>query len=88
MPADADTPAGQHREMKLVRYANWRINRPAVNAEDTWLITRCREGMAPLCLRRRADCPQRVCLRSFARIRALVPGPVGLRPAAGVEPAG
>ena len=29
----------QDRTMKLVRYANWRINR-VVNAEDSWLIER------------------------------------------------
>jgi phenylpropionate dioxygenase-like ring-hydroxylating dioxygenase large terminal subunit len=33
------------REMKLVRYANWRINR-VVNAEDTWLISQVQQGMA------------------------------------------
>ena len=33
------------RAMKLVRYANWRINR-VVNAEDTHLIERVQQGMA------------------------------------------
>jgi phenylpropionate dioxygenase-like ring-hydroxylating dioxygenase large terminal subunit len=61
------------REMKLVRYANWRINR-VVNAEDTFLIERVQAGMAS---RRYTAGPigsSEVCLRSFAgKIRELVP---------------
>ena len=70
---DADTPPGQERTMKLVRYANWRINR-RVNAEDTWLITRVQEGMASRSYGTGPIARSEVCLRSFARkIRALVP---------------
>jgi phenylpropionate dioxygenase-like ring-hydroxylating dioxygenase large terminal subunit len=61
------------REMKLVRYANWRINR-VVNAEDTFLIERVQAGMAS---RRYSVGPlgaSEVCLRSFAaKIRSLIP---------------
>ena len=61
------------REMKAVRYLNWRINRQ-VNKEDTELIDRVQSGMAsssyecgPLGL-------SEVCLRNFARkFRELVP---------------
>ena len=70
---DADTPPGQERTMKLVRYANWRINR-RVNAEDTWLITRVQEGMASRSYGTGPIARSEVCLRSFAKkIRALVP---------------
>ena len=70
---DADTPPGQQRTMKLVRYANWRINR-RVNAEDTWLIARVQEGMASRSYGTGPIARSEVCLRSFARkIRALVP---------------
>lgn len=61
------------REMKLVRYANWRINR-MVNAEDTWLITRVQQGMASRSYTMGPLGESEVCLRSFARkIRALIP---------------
>ena len=61
------------REMKLVRYANWRINR-MVNAEDTWLITRIQQGMASKSYTVGPLGESEVCLRSFARrIRALIP---------------
>jgi phenylpropionate dioxygenase-like ring-hydroxylating dioxygenase large terminal subunit len=61
------------REMKAVRYLNWRINR-RVNAEDTQLITRVQQGMqsptyvaGPLGI-------SEVCLRSFAKkLRKLIP---------------
>ena len=61
------------REMKLVRYANWRINR-VVNAEDTWLISRVQQGMASRSYGTGPIGRSEVCLRSFARkIRALIP---------------
>ena len=61
------------REMKAVRYANWRINRN-VNAEDTWLIGRVQQGMASKSYGTGPIATSEVCLRSFARkIRALVP---------------
>ena len=61
------------REMRLVRYANWRINR-VVNAEDTWLITRIQQGMASKSYTRGPLGESEVCLRGFARkIRRLIP---------------
>ncbi len=61
------------REMKLARYANWRINR-VVNAEDTWLITRVQQGMQSKTYGNGPIGTSEVCLRSFARkIRALIP---------------
>jgi len=61
------------REMKLVRYANWRINR-MVNAEDTWLIERIQQGMASRSYQVGPLGESEVCLRSFARkIRTLIP---------------
>lgn len=61
------------REMKLVRYANWRINR-VVNAEDTWLISRVQQGMASKTYGTGPIATSEVCLRSFAKkIRALIP---------------
>jgi phenylpropionate dioxygenase-like ring-hydroxylating dioxygenase large terminal subunit len=61
------------REMKLVRYANWRINR-VVNKEDTWLIERVQQGMASNTYGAGPIGKSEVCLRSFARkIRALTP---------------
>ncbi|MES2096017.1 MAG: aromatic ring-hydroxylating dioxygenase subunit alpha [Pseudomonadota bacterium] len=54
------------REMKLVRYANWRINR-VVNAEDTWLIERVQQGMASKSYAAGPIGSSEVCLRSFAR---------------------
>jgi phenylpropionate dioxygenase-like ring-hydroxylating dioxygenase large terminal subunit len=61
------------REMKLVRYANWRINR-VVNAEDTWLITRIQQGMASHSYSVGPIGESEVCLRSFARkIRQAIP---------------
>jgi phenylpropionate dioxygenase-like ring-hydroxylating dioxygenase large terminal subunit len=61
------------REMRAVRYLNWRINR-AVNREDTALILRVQAGMASSSY----DCGplgrNEVCLRSFARkYRMLMP---------------
>ena len=70
---DAYTPAGQHREMKLARYANWRINR-VVNAEDTWLIGGVQQGMTSPSYTAGPIATSEVCLRSFARkIRAIIP---------------
>ncbi|MFC0590231.1 aromatic ring-hydroxylating dioxygenase subunit alpha [Novosphingobium aquiterrae] len=61
------------REMKLVRYANWRINR-VVNAEDTWLISRVQQGMASKSYGVGPLAESEVCLRSFAKkIRTLIP---------------
>lgn len=61
------------REMKLVRYANWRINR-VVNAEDTWLISQVQQGMASKSYGTGPLATSEVCLRSFAKkIRALIP---------------
>ncbi|MEG3125510.1 aromatic ring-hydroxylating oxygenase subunit alpha [Sphingomonas sp. GB1N7] len=54
------------REMKVVRYANWRINR-TVNAEDTWLIERVQQGMASQSYDVGPIGRSEVCLRSFAR---------------------
>jgi len=70
---DSYTPAGKHREMKLVRYANWRINR-VVNAEDTWLIERVQRGMQSASYTTGPIGASEVCLRSFARkIREAIP---------------
>ena len=61
------------RTMKLVRYANWRINR-VVNAEDTWLIERVQEGMASASYTAGPIGASEVCLRSFAaKIRDRIP---------------
>lgn len=61
------------REMRLVRYANWRINR-TVNAEDTWLIERVQEGMASSSYTAGPIGASEVCLRSFAaKIRERIP---------------
>ena len=61
------------REMKLVRYANWRINR-VVNAEDTWLIGRVQQGMASKTYGAGPLAASETCLRSFARkIRTIIP---------------
>jgi phenylpropionate dioxygenase-like ring-hydroxylating dioxygenase large terminal subunit len=70
---DAFVPEDRRREMKLVRYANWRINR-MVNAEDTWLITRIQQGMASRSYTVGPLGKSEVCLRSFAKkIRTLIP---------------
>ncbi|MBW6531154.1 aromatic ring-hydroxylating dioxygenase subunit alpha [Sphingomonas sp. RRHST34] len=63
----------ERREMRLVRYANWRINR-TVNAEDTWLIERVQEGMASSSYTAGPIGASEVCLRSFAaKIRERIP---------------
>jgi len=61
------------REMKAVRYLNWRINRQ-VNKEDTDLISRVQAGMASSSYEAGPLGVSEVCLRQFARkFRALVP---------------
>ena len=62
-----------NRAMKLVRYANWRINRN-VNREDTWLIERVQQGMASRSYTAGPIGASEVCLRSFAaKIRDRIP---------------
>jgi carnitine monooxygenase subunit len=61
------------REMKAVRYLNWRINRQ-VNKEDTELIERVQAGMNSSSYDVGPLGASEVCLRSFARkFRELVP---------------
>lgn len=61
------------REMKLVRYANDRINR-VVNREDTWLIERVQAGTQSRFFTAGPLAASEVCLRSFnARIRDIIP---------------
>ena len=61
------------REMKAVRYLNWRINR-RVNAEDTELITRVQLGMQSPTYVAGPLGTSEVCLRSFAqKLRRLIP---------------
>ncbi len=61
------------REMKAVRYLNWRINR-RVNAEDTELVTRVQLGMQSPTYRAGPLGTSEVCLRSFAKkMRKLIP---------------
>ena len=61
------------REMKAVRYLNWRINR-RVNAEDTELITRVQLGMQSPTYVAGPLGTSEVSLRSFAtRLRRMIP---------------
>ncbi|HEY7007239.1 MAG TPA: aromatic ring-hydroxylating dioxygenase subunit alpha [Sphingomicrobium sp.] len=61
------------REMKVVRYLNWRINR-RVNAEDTQLITRVQLGMQSPTYKAGPLGTSEVCLRSFAKkLRKMIP---------------
>jgi carnitine monooxygenase subunit len=61
------------REMRAVRYLNWRINRK-VNAEDTELITRVQLGMQSPTYVAGPLGTSEVCLRSFSRkLRRLIP---------------
>ena len=61
------------REMKAVRYLNWRINR-RVNAEDTELITRVQLGMQSPNYVAGPLGTSEVCLRSFAKkLRKMIP---------------
>lgn len=63
----------ERREMKAVRYLNWRINR-RVNAEDTELITRVQLGMQSPTYRAGPLGKSEVCLRSFAKkLRKMIP---------------
>ena len=63
----------ERREMKAVRYLNWRINR-RVNAEDTALIRRVQQGMASRLYTPGPLGSSEVCLRSFAaRLRRIIP---------------
>ena len=61
------------REMKAVRYLNWRINR-RVNAEDTELITRVQLGMQSPSYVAGPLGKSEVCLRSFSKkLRKMIP---------------
>ena len=61
------------REMRAVRYLNWRINRK-VNAEDTELITRVQHGMQSPTYVAGPLGTSEVCLRSFAtKLRRMIP---------------
>ena len=61
------------REMRAVRYLNWRINR-RVNAEDTELITRVQQGMQSPNYKAGPLGTSEVCLRSFAKkLRKMIP---------------
>jgi len=63
----------ERREMKAVRYLNWRINR-RVNAEDTELVTRVQLGMQSPTYKAGPLGTSEVCLRSFAKkLRKLIP---------------
>lgn len=61
------------REMKTVRYLNWRINRQ-VNAEDTELVSRVQLGMQSPTYKAGPLGTSEVCLRSFAKkMRTFIP---------------
>jgi phenylpropionate dioxygenase-like ring-hydroxylating dioxygenase large terminal subunit len=61
------------REMKAVRYLNWRINR-RVNAEDTELVTRVQLGMQSPSYKAGPLGTSEACLRSFAKkLRKMIP---------------
>ena len=61
------------REMKLVRYANARVNR-VVNQEDSWLIAGVQQGMRSRSFNSGPLASSEVCLRSFAQqLRAIIP---------------
>ena len=63
----------ESREMRAVRYLNWRINRK-VNAEDTELITRVQLGMQSPTYVAGPLGTSEVCLRSFSRkLRRMIP---------------
>ena len=70
------------RDMKVVRYLNWRINRQ-VNREDTDLINRVQAGMGSSSYDVGPLGSTEVCLRSFAqKFRELVPVARNRRPPA------
>jgi phenylpropionate dioxygenase-like ring-hydroxylating dioxygenase large terminal subunit len=61
------------REMRAVRYLNWRINRQ-VNAEDTDLVARVQAGMGSSSFTTGPLSREEVALRRFAgRVRDLIP---------------
>ncbi|GAA4018133.1 aromatic ring-hydroxylating dioxygenase subunit alpha [Sphingomonas swuensis] len=63
----------ERREMRAVRYLNWRINR-RVNAEDTELIGRVQEGMRSPSYQPGPLGTSEVSLRAFAqKLRRLIP---------------
>jgi phenylpropionate dioxygenase-like ring-hydroxylating dioxygenase large terminal subunit len=63
----------ERREMKAVRYLNWRINRQ-VNKEDTALINRVQAGMESSSYDVGPLGTTEVCLRNFARkLREIAP---------------
>jgi carnitine monooxygenase subunit len=63
----------ESREMRAVRYLNWRINRK-VNAEDTELVTRVQLGMQSQTYVAGPLGKSEVCLRSFAtKLRRMIP---------------
>lgn len=65
--------ADDRREMRAVRYANWRINRQ-VSLEDKLLIERVQQGMGSRAYSTGPLGRNEVSLRSFAwRIRSLIP---------------
>jgi carnitine monooxygenase subunit len=65
--------ASANRELRAVRYLNWRINR-RVSLEDKTLIERVQAGMASSSYTSGPLSDGEVCLRSFARrMRGLIP---------------
>ena len=77
----------ERREMKAVRYLNWRINR-RVNAEDTELIDRVQKGMESESYEPGPLGTSEVCLRSFAaKLRRMIPEARLERPPASWPPA-
>ncbi len=63
----------ERREMRAVRYLNWRINRQ-VNAEDTALVSRVQDGMQSPSFCTGPLGKSEVCLRHFCdRMRTLIP---------------
>jgi phenylpropionate dioxygenase-like ring-hydroxylating dioxygenase large terminal subunit len=65
--------ADDRREMRVVRYLNWRINR-RVNDEDTRLIAGVQAGMASSSYTPGPLGESELCLRGFARkLRRLIP---------------
>ncbi len=61
------------REMKAVRYLNWRINRQ-VNAEDTALVNRVQDGMASKSFTVGPLSENEVALRNFcSKVRTAIP---------------
>jgi phenylpropionate dioxygenase-like ring-hydroxylating dioxygenase large terminal subunit len=66
-------PDDSSREMKAVRYLNWRINR-RVSVEDKELIARVQQGMGSSSYSSGPLSDGEVCLRSFAKhMRNLIP---------------